>query len=157
MLFDLPICINPIFMKLNLSHLFIFRIRQQFIQLGHQADERCGAIWNRNSMGGEASLNYTSALIKNWGRYIFWDVFIKQQVTHYCYRFAFTLDHTKLSMQSQPSKTIDKIPSLWKFKQITLSKISLWLKIPLSPSKFQNLWYYLEYTWNFEIPVIPEI
>lgn len=34
----------------------------------------------RSSTGGEASLKYTSDIIKNWEICIFWDVFIKQQV-----------------------------------------------------------------------------
>lgn len=52
---------------------------------------------SRNYMGGEASLKYTSSSTKNWGRGIFWDIFIKH-VTPYLYNFAFTLEHTKLSV-----------------------------------------------------------
>lgn len=71
--------INLIFMKFDLLSPFYFRY--QFIQLGRQGGERCGATRNPELYVRWSSIEVHFCLNKKLRKMNFWDVFIKQQVT----------------------------------------------------------------------------
>lgn len=129
-IFHLSISINPICTKIDLTHLSIFGVGKQILQLGCQDGETCGVLQkpnlNRRFHPIEVHLCLNQKLRKRHCKMFF-------LTTHdsYLYNFGFILDHTKWLIHSKSYKNVCKIVIVenlhyQKFCMVKISGITLY-------------------------------